>query len=395
MLAMFVMGGVVCGGCKQPASAAPDSNAPRRDQPSEPISRNQPDSADAVIARVNGRPITMKQLQAPLIEAYGLNILLNLVQLEMARDEAQRAGATVSAQDIEAERQLTLARLFPDADKEEFDALFEQFLQQQRISPAEFEIVLETNANLRKVADPQVRGKITEINLEEAFRTRYGETVLVRHIQCTNMTEITEAKRRLAAGESFDQVARAMSRNARTAPLGGELPPFSRASTSFPQAFRDTAFALKVGEVSDPVQADASYHLIRLEERISPKAVKFEDVKESLREDLEQKLVDVRVQQLRGQIGQEALRTLKVEDPTLREQYARRLESRDAQIRDRDQLNKELERQRQKIAEQREAEQAKTLRVPTVQPSTQESAPSPLPADPTAGPATEPATTQP
>ena len=56
------------------------------------------------------------------------------------------------------------------------------------------------------------------------------------------------------------------------------------------------------------MQADASYHLIRLEERIAPKAVKFEDVKDSLREDLEQKLVDVRVQQLRGQIGQEKKR---------------------------------------------------------------------------------------
>ena len=40
---------------------------------------------------------------------------------------------------------------------------------------------------------------------------------------------------------------------------------------------------LKGGEVSDIVNADNAFHLIKVENRIAPKVVKFEDVRESLR----------------------------------------------------------------------------------------------------------------
>ena len=69
-------------------------------------------SADEPVATVGGISITRAQLQQPLIEAYGLNILLNLVQLELAKAQAQRAGITVSDQDIHAERDLTLGKMF-------------------------------------------------------------------------------------------------------------------------------------------------------------------------------------------------------------------------------------------------------------------------------------------
>src|SRR5262245_36806653 len=134
LLAMVVAGGVMCGGCKQQASAAPDESGSRRPLSAEESPSNHPVRGDEVVARVGGHVITLSQLQTPLIEAYGLNILLNLVQLELAKDQSERAGAVASTQDIDAERQLTLQRLFPDADKEEYEALFNQFLQQQRIS---------------------------------------------------------------------------------------------------------------------------------------------------------------------------------------------------------------------------------------------------------------------
>ena len=65
-------------------------------------------------------------------------------------------------------------------------------------------------------------------------------------------------------------------------------------------------FALKVGQVSEIVQAEGSYHLILLEERIPPKAIKFEDVKESLKADLMDKAVQATVKQLRQQLADQA-----------------------------------------------------------------------------------------
>jgi len=362
----------------------------RRDQRANPAppAPQHASPSDPVVARVNGHEVTLRQLQQPLVEGYGLTVLLNLVQLELTKERAREVGAPVTPDDVATERDLTLAKLFPTAEKSEYDALFEQFLQQQRITKPEFEIVLETNAYLRKIMAPQVTGKLTEDNLKQAFNEVYGETVQVRHIQLANMQEVADARQRLAAGEPFERVADTLSRNARTRVLGGELPPFSRASTQYPQAFRDAAFLLKPGEVSDPVQAEGSLHLIKLVQRIQPKAVKFEDVKESLRKDLEEKLVQAGMNQLRNQIGQDALKSLKIEEPTLREQYQRKLESRDAQVRDRDLIRQQIEKQNRQ--RQEEADQAAAT-----QPSATAPATAPVTA-PSHAPSTTPApTTQP
>ncbi|MGH7214146.1 MAG: hypothetical protein ACREIT_05230, partial [Tepidisphaeraceae bacterium] len=195
---------------------------------------------DPVVARIAGRDITMAELQVPLIEAYGLNVLLNLVQLELAQEHAARVGASVTSQDIEEERRITIARMFQGqkADPEDYDQLLDQFLQKQHISRPEFDLVVQTNAQLRKIAEPQISGKITDAQIEEAFRALYGENVKVRHIQVSNLTEIAEAKRRLGEGQSFEEVARALSRNTRTGALGGELPAFSHMTPGLPDSFK-------------------------------------------------------------------------------------------------------------------------------------------------------------
>jgi hypothetical protein len=128
--------------------------------------------------------------------------------------------------------------------------------------------------------------------------------------------------------------------------LGGELPPFSRTTPGLPQAFKDVAFGLaKPGDISDPVQADGAYHLIQLEERIAPTAVKFEDVKDSVRQDLAEALTESAVKQLRTQLGQIALRDLRIQNPTLARQFDDKVTQHDTEIHDRNQIRSELDRE--------------------------------------------------
>jgi parvulin-like peptidyl-prolyl isomerase len=195
-------------------------------------------------------------------------------------------------------------------------------------------------------------GKITDQALEEAFKSLYGETVKARHIQCQNLQEVQEVKQRLASGEPFDKVAREMSRNLGTKSLGGELPPFSRNTQGLPEAFKQAAFALKEGEVSEPVQAEGGYHLIKLEKRIPPKAVKFEDVKESLRTDLYARAVDAAVKSLRQQLANDAVKNLVINDPDLKKQWQDKLDARDKSIKDKEQMRKQMETERERAATQ-------------------------------------------
>jgi foldase protein PrsA len=347
--------GILASGCANTRDAAPAPLAPSAaPEPQKAADVAPPTGASydsQVVARINGKDISMGSLVQPLIDTYGLNMLLNIVQLELARQDAANAHVTVTPEDIAREREQMLAKLFgPGAKKEDYDKLLDQFLSQKGMKKQELDLVIQQQAYLHKIAIPMVDKQITDDKVQEAFRSLYGETVHVKHIECGNLQDIAEAKRRLAAGESFEVVARTMSQNANTAPLGGDLPPFSRAAANYPQAFKDAAFNLKVGEVSDPVSNNKSFHLIKMYERIAPKAVKFEDVKDSVRADLVDRLSQVTIQGLRQQLSMQVLQTIQILDPTLKKQFADRLTQQNTKIKDPAEIRKEMEKDRERSA---------------------------------------------
>jgi parvulin-like peptidyl-prolyl isomerase len=333
----------------------------------------------SAVAQIGGVSVSMEELQRPLVDGYGLNVLLNLVQLELARQGAGRAGVKVTPEDIAHEREETLLHVFEksnekltdemnalrakgdaagadkiaDKIKRDNEAAFDQYMQQQHLSRAEFDIVTETNACLRKIAEPMLIGKISEDNLQAAFNALYGETVECRHIQCSNMQEIQEVKKRLESGESFAQVASDMSRTPGTARVGGKLPPFSRDTQGLPQTYKDTAFSLKPGQVSEVVEAENAFHLLKLEKRNAPKVVKFEDVKAAIRADLQEKAIAATVKQLRSQLAEQTINGgLVINDPVLKKQWQDRLDKRQAKIKDQAEMRKQWESERERAATQ-------------------------------------------
>jgi foldase protein PrsA len=330
-------------------------------------------SGSTPVAKIGRVSVSMEQLQRPLVEGYGLQVLLNLVQLELVKDGAARAGVKVTPQDVVEEREVTLRRMFEKSNekltdqmnelraknqtaaadkiaqqiKKDNEAAFEQYMQNQHLSRAEFDIVTETNAYLRKIAEPMLIGKISDEHLHQAFNALYGETVECRHIQCANMIEINQAKARLDKGEPFEKVAADLSRNTKTAPLGGKLVAFSRDTQGLPQEFKNAAFALRVGQVSEVVEAESSYHLILLEKRNAPKVVKFEDVKENLRAELQDRAIQATVSQLRKDLAAQTIQGgLVINDPVLKQQWRERLDKRDAKIKDLSEMREKMERER-------------------------------------------------
>lgn len=71
--------------------------------------------------------------------------------------------------------------------------------------------------------------------------------------------------RRARAGESFDALAKEYSSDPSNKDKGGDLGWFGRGRMV--KAFEDAAFALQPGQVSDVVQTQFGYHIIKLEER--------------------------------------------------------------------------------------------------------------------------------
>jgi len=79
---------------------------------------------------------------------------------------------------------------------------------------------------------------------------------------------------------------------------GGELIWFPRAR-SMVEPFAAAAFALKPGQMSEPIQTPFGYHLILVTGRKPGAPTKFEDVKDEVREMFCQQLRDNLVAQLR------------------------------------------------------------------------------------------------
>ena len=84
--------------------------------------------------------------------------------------------------------------------------------------------------------------------------------------------------------DSFADVARKNSQDPGSAPAGGDLDFFARDAMVKP--FSDAAFAMKKGDISDVVESEFGYHIIKLTDIKTPKQRSFEEMKPELEADI-------------------------------------------------------------------------------------------------------------
>jgi peptidyl-prolyl cis-trans isomerase D len=86
------------------------------------------------------------------------------------------------------------------------------------------------------------------------------------------------------APDSFAEVAKKNSQDPGSAANGGDLDFFARKAMAKP--FEDAAFSLKKGEISDVVETEFGYHIIRVTDIKVPKQKTFEEAKPELETEL-------------------------------------------------------------------------------------------------------------
>ena len=113
---------------------------------------------------------------------------------------------------------------------------------------------------------------------ENISKLKPEQEIKARHILVDTEEEAKDIKAQLAKGADFAALAAEKSKDKNAE--GGDLGYFTRGQMLKP--FEDAAFALDVGQVSDPVKTSFGWHIIEVEDKRDQKLPTFEDVKEPI-----------------------------------------------------------------------------------------------------------------
>ncbi len=233
-----------------------------------------------------------------------------LLQMKLEDEESGRAlngmlDVTSFVTPFETEKMASLNKQTRDINY--ITITQEQFLENIELTDEEIETYYNDNS-AQYMSEEQVSVNYIELNATDVAqsidindataleyfesnkeRFRKPEQRLASHILVNNNDEaesiLKEIQEKLAAGESFAELAEAYSQDPGSASSGGDLGWVS--PEDMVKEFEDTLFSMTAGTVSEPVETQFGFHIIQLNE-IKPSAIPvFEAVKNDIVQELQ------------------------------------------------------------------------------------------------------------
>ena len=249
---------------------------------------NQPSESDTeVIAVINGQPLT-KMHYDQLLEQY--------------RPEARQWAEQNKGRFM---RELVLQEILAQEGKR---------LNLEKSPEVQARLHVQENSTLARVVVQKYideKADITDKRMQQYYEQHKDEfveeeQVTASHILVKTKEEAQEIQKELNQGKNFEELAKEKSTGP-SGPKGGNLGTFGRGRMVGP--FEEAAFALKVGEISDPVKTQFGWHIIKVTEHSEGDQQPFDQVKEDIR----QKMSSEYVQTLLKDLQEKA--TIEVKDP--------------------------------------------------------------------------------
>ena len=149
--------------------------------------------------------------------------------------------------------------------------------------------------------EKQIRDSVPEAEAKTLYDERVKgmpaqEEVRARHILVKTEDEAKKVAAELTGGADFAEAAKKYSQD-RGGQGGGDLGYFSRGQMV--KAFDDAAFTLEKGKLSEPVQSEFGWHIIKVEDKRNRQPPAFEEVKEQITASLVQNKLQATVLDLR------------------------------------------------------------------------------------------------
>lgn len=262
--------------------------------------------AEEVAAIVNGEPIVTAAVQGEIKGILGRlqeqgrkpseaemaslreSVLDKMIKLELLSQEGKKAGIAISVADIDNELK-GYKKGFAD------DKAFAKALGEAGITEAELRKQIGKNLAIQKFIDTKFKGKVqvTEQEAKDFYnknqdKFKQPEMVHASHILIAaketepkadkdrKRAKLVQIKKQLKDGGNFADLAKQFS-DCPSKARGGDLGFFPRGQMVKP--FDQAVFKMMPGDVSDIVETEFGYHLIKLEEKKPAKTVTFDEAK--------------------------------------------------------------------------------------------------------------------
>lgn len=253
----------------------------------------------STFATVNGEKIAQERYDVQL------DVIKSMIAAQYQLPESikkQLVQEVVMRQDLEKNE----VKLTDEDYKKDFDKAVEAYggaegyrrtLEVLKISDDQMKEMLKFETISRKHKEMYAQKNApSEEEIKKYFEDNKEKLVKVdaSHILVPTEEEAKEAKKRIDGGESFEDVAKAVSKDGSSAQNGGSLG--LQNPGKFDSVFAKALLALKEGELSDPVKTQFGYHIIRLNKNYNTADSVKDDILTALTADAYQeylqKLVD-------------------------------------------------------------------------------------------------------
>jgi peptidyl-prolyl cis-trans isomerase C len=313
-ISLFITCTVIAGD-GPPKATAPDQSSLKKvaDVNGTPILQND---FDAEFNQIKSRFMQKGQTIPPAqVDTAKNEVLDNLIDQELLHQESVKRGITVNDTEI-SESLAKVKERFPS------EAEFNKMLAAMNLSAEGVSNKIKRSIAINKLVERDLVQKITVTDDEtkgfyEGNPSSFSQPkqvkashILVKTDAQSDETEKAKAKKKIASiqqkiknGEDFAELAKSNS-DCPSGAKGGDLGFFGAGSMVKP--FEEAAFSMKPGEISDIVETQFGYHLIKVTEQKEAQKISYQEAKENIGKYLKRKKTEDEVKTLITSIKKDA-----------------------------------------------------------------------------------------
>ncbi len=226
------------------------------------------------------------------------DVLESLIEREILYQESQKSGIKIDKKKIEEELSVVKKR-FPSENE------YKNALGTMKISEDDIKKQIKKRLAINTLIDTKITQKV--VITDEESKTFYNanpnlfkepEQVRAGHIlikvevgadkqkKAKAILKIKEVQKKLKGGQDFAALAKEYSEDDASSANGGDMGYFTRGQIIKPLG--DAAFGMQPNKVSDIIETQFGYHLIKVYDKKPGKILAYADIKDLLTERLRQ-----------------------------------------------------------------------------------------------------------